>query len=136
MAPTEKRRRRKVRVVDQDSSDSSSDSEQENLSKISDDEPSELSDAHMSSDEEEPSNTKIEPEFDNEEPRELLHKAPKNQTPAEFNQKFLELVTQQFGEELAALRETNDFGPASLNQLVAGLKQGVDIFDDEQKRLL
>lgn len=131
----EKRRRRKARILDQDSSDSSSAEESAGANSGSEagdhSEPSELSGLSDAA-----SDAESAASEDEEEPRERLRKLPSNQTAAQFNQTFLELVTQQFGDELAQLREANDFGPASLSQLVAGLKQGIDIFDPEQQKLL
>lgn len=119
----DKRRRKKSRIQAESSSDESDASVHDAKSES---ELSELSDV------EEPHAV---PEAQVEEvPRERLHKAPQN-TDHEFSQLFLGMITEQFGEELAALRESKDFGPASITQLVAGLKQGADVFTPDQQRL-
>lgn len=144
MAPPEKRRRKKTRTA-AFSSDSDSDSDSSNQSALSankpDDsasEPSELSEGALSDSEPEAA-TQLDPtqvsRAEAETARELLHKAP-SQSDEEFNQFYMNLVTEQFSNDLVKLRQANDFGPGSIDLLIAGLKQGANIFDDEQKRIL
>lgn len=144
MAPAEKRRRKRTRTAAY-SSDSQSDSDSDSSSQSSESvaeknadsssEPSELSESAASEPELE---AELEPSqvfAEAEMAREFLHKAP-SQTQEEFNQVYLNLVTEQFANELESLRRANDFGPGSLELLVAGLKQGANIFDEEQKRMI
>lgn len=123
----DKRRRKKARIQTESSSEDESSAVESvhesanELSELSDDE-----EMHSPKESVTPSD---------EAPRELLHKMPHN-SDLEFNQVFLKLVTEQFGDDLAALRQSNDFTPASIAQLVAGLKQGADIFSPEQQMIL
>lgn len=46
----------------------------------------------------------------------------------------MQLITGEFGEELNAIRQAKDFNDRSLPMLVRALKQGVNIFGEEEKR--
>lgn len=127
----DRRRKKKARVQAESSSEDESSGNESN--QPSSNELSELSESD--NDDEPETSDHHEPQAEDEAPRELLHKMPHN-SDLEFNQIFLKMVTEQFGDDLAALRQSNDFTPASISQLVAGLKQGVDIFSPEQQRIL
>lgn len=62
------------------------------------------------------------------------HHVPDNSI--DFSQFFLNMVTEQFGEDLELLRRSTDFKEDSLEILINGLKQGVNIFTPEQRELL
>ncbi|TGZ85365.1 hypothetical protein EX30DRAFT_337731 [Ascodesmis nigricans] len=54
-----------------------------------------------------------------------------------FEEYYLNLVTQEFGDDLYSIRDAKDFDPArSMPMLVRALKQGVNIFDPDEKRML
>lgn len=122
----DKRRRKKARTQAHSSSEDESSASDHNDASVS--ELSELSEDESVQVASQPARP------DEQHPRERLRKIPNAEE--DFNQRYMKLVTEQFGEELAAMRQANDFGPASIAQLVAGLKQGVDIFSEEQRRLL
>ncbi|PRT52482.1 Ribosome assembly protein 3 [Wickerhamiella sorbophila] len=129
----EKRRRKKVRTNDASWSSSSEDEmEIDNSKEIvqREDEISELSDSDFS----QPSDE--EPSHQEENPRTLIHKAPAAPASEDFNQFLLNMVTSEFGDDLEALRKANDFGPGSIELLISGLKQGVNIFSPEQRKML
>jgi len=44
-------------------------------------------------------------------------------------------VTSEFGDELNAVRQAKDFGDKSLPMLVRSLRQGINIFDNSEKRI-
>ncbi|KAL7276266.1 hypothetical protein RUND412_000732 [Rhizina undulata] len=53
-----------------------------------------------------------------------------------FEEYYLRLITQEFGDDLNNVRQAKDFGDRSLPMLVRALKQGVNIFDVGEKRLV
>lgn len=123
----EKRRRKRIRTQELSSSEeerSTSDHDD-----VSVDELSELSEDESVQGVSQPVS------LEEQHPRERLRKTPVN-NEEDFRQRYMKLVTEQFGDEIAAMRKANDFGPASIAQLVGGLKQGIDIFSEEQQRLL
>lgn len=46
----------------------------------------------------------------------------------------MRLMTEEFGDDLNKIREAKDFEDKSLPMLILALKQGVNIFDVEEKR--
>ena len=46
----------------------------------------------------------------------------------------MRLITEEFGDDLNAVRQAKDFGDRSLPLLVRALKQGINIFDAGEKR--
>jgi ribosome assembly protein 3 len=48
----------------------------------------------------------------------------------------MNLITSEFGDDLNNLRMAKDFNDKSLAMLVHSLKQGVNIFDPEEKRIV
>lgn len=59
-----------------------------------------------------------------------------NTTDDEFNKFYMQLLTSEFAQDLDLLRASNDFGQPSLPLLIDALKQGVNIFDPDQRKLL
>jgi ribosome assembly protein 3 len=45
-------------------------------------------------------------------------------------------LTTEFGDDLNAVRLSKDFGTSSLPMLVRALKQGINIFDAAEKRVV
>lgn len=129
----EKRRRKKVRTNDASWSDSSEDEMKIDKSETNNSENDEISELSESDLSDEPLE---EPHREEENARTLLHKAPAPQPNEDFNQFFLKMVTAEFGDDLEALRKANDFGSGSLDLLISGLKQGVNIFSEEQRNML
>lgn len=123
-----RRRRKKIRIEDHSSSSESEDAESSHSDvSMKDDEGPQDSDNNLSNQENYPYDLQ-------DNARILAHKNPAPEN--EFDQYFLKIVTEQFGNDLEALRRAPDFHEGSLELLVSGLKQGVNIFDQEQKRLL
>jgi ribosome assembly protein 3 len=58
------------------------------------------------------------------------------QTTARFEEYYMRLVTTEFGDDLNSVRMSKDFGDKSLPMLVRALKQGVNIFDADEKRIV
>jgi ribosome assembly protein 3 len=48
----------------------------------------------------------------------------------------MRLMTTEFGDDLNSVRMSKDFGDKSLPMLVRALKQGVNIFDADEKRMV
>lgn len=46
----------------------------------------------------------------------------------------MRLMTEEFGDDLNKIREAKDFEDRSLPMLIRALKQGVNIFNAEEKR--
>lgn len=53
-----------------------------------------------------------------------------------FNQYYLQLLTSGFGEDLHALRSSKDFTPQSMPLLIRALKEGINMFDADQRNLI
>lgn len=66
-------------------------------------------------------------------PMELLNHSLDDQ---QFEQFYLQQVTQEFGDDLDKLRQSKDFNDNSLVLLIDALKQGVNIFDEEQRAVI
>jgi len=58
------------------------------------------------------------------------------QANAKFEEYYMRLITTEFGDDLNALRQAKDFGDKSLPMLVRALRQGVNIFDKEERRVV
>ncbi|ODQ67118.1 hypothetical protein NADFUDRAFT_49560 [Nadsonia fulvescens var. elongata DSM 6958] len=59
-----------------------------------------------------------------------------NVNKEKFESYYLGLMTTKFGDDLVKLRESKDFQPKSLPLLINALKEGVNIFDDAQQKLI
>lgn len=70
---------------------------------------------------------KQDKETDNEEERAKQQK---------FNEYYLNLMTTGFGEDLNAVRSSKDFTPASMPIIIRALKEGINMFDKEQRDLI
>lgn len=55
---------------------------------------------------------------------------------AKFNEYYLQLMTTGFGEDLDALRESKDFTASSMPLLIRSLKEGINMFDADQRNLI
>ena len=55
---------------------------------------------------------------------------------ARFEEYYMRQLTSEFGDDLNAVRQARDFGEKSLPMLVKALRQGVNIFDTEEKRVV
>lgn len=53
-----------------------------------------------------------------------------------FNEYYLKLMTSGFGEDLNALRESKDFNADSMPIIIQSLKEGVNMFDKEQRDII
>lgn len=53
---------------------------------------------------------------------------------ARFEEYYLKLITEEFGDELNELRHAKDFGDKSLPMLIRALKSGANIFSQEERR--
>lgn len=51
-----------------------------------------------------------------------------------FEEYYMRLITEEFGDDLNNVREAKDFGDNSLPMLIRALRQGVNIFDSGEKR--
>ncbi|CCX16506.1 Similar to Ribosome assembly protein 3; acc. no. Q6C818 [Pyronema omphalodes CBS 100304] len=154
-APTDtnnkrKRRRRNVRTADVSSSDSDSSSSDD--SSDSSDSEDEVKGAKKDQDEEMLDVTAVpvieDDDEEEEEEEKVERKIEKSGTiPAslrqlqdplsaqKFEEYYLQLVTQEFGDDLNNVRLSKDFGDKSLPMLVRSLKQGVNIFELDEKRM-
>lgn len=56
------------------------------------------------------------------------------QADAKFEEYYMRLITEEFGDDLNNVREAKDFEDRSLPMLVRALRQGVNIFNPEEKR--
>lgn len=56
------------------------------------------------------------------------------QAEAKFEEYYMRQLTTEFGDDLNAVRLSKDFGDNSLPMLVRALRQGVNIFNAEEKR--
>lgn len=55
---------------------------------------------------------------------------------AKFVQHYLALMTENFGDDLIKIRESNDFNDGNMPLLISALKEGVNMFDKEQRDLI
>ena len=55
---------------------------------------------------------------------------------ARFEEYYMHQLTSEFGDDLNAVRLSKDFGANSLPMLVRALKQGINIFDVGEKRVV
>ncbi|KAF8537103.1 ribosome-assembly protein 3-domain-containing protein [Trichophaea hybrida] len=55
---------------------------------------------------------------------------------AKFEEYYMRLVTEEFGDDLNELRMAPDFTDKSLQMLVLALKQGVNIYSAEDKQIV
>lgn len=53
-----------------------------------------------------------------------------------FNEYYLTLMTTGFGEDLNALRESKDFTAQSMPLIIKSLKEGINMFDADQRNLI
>lgn len=53
-----------------------------------------------------------------------------------FNEYYLTLMTTGFGEDLNAVRSSKDFTPTSMPIIIRALKEGINMFDKEQRDLI
>lgn len=53
-----------------------------------------------------------------------------------FNEYYLTLMTTGFGEDLNALRESKDFTAGSMPLIIKSLKEGINMFDEDQRNLI
>lgn len=53
-----------------------------------------------------------------------------------FNEYYLTLMTTGFGEDLNALRESKDFTAQSMPLIIRSLKEGINMFDADQRNLI
>lgn len=58
------------------------------------------------------------------------------QADARFEEYYMRLLTTEFGDDLNSVRLSKDFGDKSLPMLVRALRQGVNIFNAEEKRVV
>ncbi|KAA8909790.1 ribosome-assembly protein 3-domain-containing protein [Sphaerosporella brunnea] len=57
------------------------------------------------------------------------------QSATRFEEYYMRLLTTEFGDDLNSVRMSKDFSDKSLPMLVRALKQGVNIFDADEKRI-
>ncbi|ANB11663.1 hypothetical protein AWJ20_4484 [Sugiyamaella lignohabitans] len=55
---------------------------------------------------------------------------------SEFEDYYVQMMTEKFGDDLNKLRQSNDFQPKSLFMLINALKEGVNIFDADQQKII
>ncbi|KAH0609300.1 uncharacterized protein H6S33_012786 [Morchella sextelata] len=56
-----------------------------------------------------------------------------SQADAKFEDYYMRLVTEEFGEDINNFRSAKDFGDKSLPLLIKALKQGINIFSADEK---
>jgi hypothetical protein len=78
------------------------------------------------------------PQQQSKNPKQLLPPQLINRTlnDQEFEDFYLQQITQEFGDDLDKLRQSKDFNDNSLVMLIDALKQGVNIFDQEQRAVI
>ncbi|KAF8250076.1 hypothetical protein K440DRAFT_640245 [Wilcoxina mikolae CBS 423.85] len=151
--PKRKRRRRNVRTADISSSSSSSDSSssdsESEVEKGKDEvQEVEMEDAPPITERSESEEEEEEEEDEGIKPttKAFTEKSGRIPSPlrdlhdpdaeAKFEEYYMRLVTEEFGDDLNELRMAPDFTDKSLPMLVLALRQGVNIYSAEDKRIV
>lgn len=79
----------------------------------------------------------IPPELEIQNPdKEAADNEEEKAKQQKFNEYYLNLMTTGFGEDLNAVRSSKDFTPASMPIIIRALKEGINMFDKEQRDLI